>query len=94
MGEEGTWEDFESGMQERSQAEEEAWCMELERVDVGKPSKEATHPSQPELPSFYLKPSVNRSCTRSTGGNATSLYLMLRPIAAYTDSLCPVICTQ
>ena len=37
-------ENFDSRMKERSQAEEKLWWIELERVPVKKPSREASHP--------------------------------------------------
>ena len=37
-------ENFDSGMKESSQAEEKLWWIELERVPVKKPSREASHP--------------------------------------------------
>ena len=55
---------------ESSQAEEKLWWIELERVRVKKPSREAPHPSR--LAQFHLKPSVNKP--PSTGGAASCLY--------------------
>ena len=63
-------ETFDSRMKESSQAEEKLWWIELERVRVKKPSREAPHPSR--LAQFHLKPSVNKP--PSTGGAASCLY--------------------
>lgn len=90
----GTRKTFGSGMQERSQAEDEVWWAKLERVAVRKPSKEATHPSQPELLSFYLKTSAKMSFPGSKVEVPTFLYLMPRLSVPCTSGHCPVQCTQ
>ena len=59
-------------MKESSQAEEKLWWIELERVCVKKPSREAPHPSR--LAQFHLKPSVNKPSPRSVGGAASCPY--------------------
>ena len=65
-------ETFDSRMKESSQAEEKLWWIELERVRVKRPSREAPHPSR--LAQFHLKSSVNKPSPWSAGGVASCLY--------------------
>ena len=83
-------ESFESGMKESSQAEEKAWWIELERVHVRKPSREAPHPSWPELHSFTWNLLSICPFPWPQVVPPSFLYPVPSAVAEYTSSQCPV----